>query len=166
MIAKPINLELMALPGDILLGLLSMDSVAHPVRAMAIINSMNDNGPSEIFVLSNHVKTNHIFTHGIKSFISVLDDHYSDNRFFVFRTKPRNILFNSVPAMTDSPLMDDLYISFWGPEISLGVKKNALPITLLDRTHREAVGEFQAIDIIKENGMDDMLLRIRRGHRQ
>ena len=166
MIAKPITLDLMALPGDIMLGLLSMDGVAHPVRAMAIINSMNDNGPSEIFVLSNHIKTNRIFSHGIKSFINVLDENYSDNRFFVFRTRPRKIAFNSIPAMTDSPLIDELYISFWGPEISMGVKKNALPITLLDRTHTEAVGEFQAIDIIKENGMDNMLMKIRRGHRQ
>jgi len=166
MIAKSITIDLMALPGDIMLGLLFMNGVSNPVRAMAIINSMNDSGPSEIFVLSNHIKTNHIFTQGIRSFVSVLEKNYSDNRFFVFRTKPKKLLFNSIPAMSESPLTDELYISFWGPEISLGVKKNALPITLLDRTNTEPIGEFQAIDIIKESGMDDMLLRIRKGHRK
>jgi len=145
-----------------MLGLLFMDKSAHPVRAMAIINAMNDNGPAEILLLRSHMKTNYIFSRAVSSFVDLLNYNYNENVFFVFGTRPKKITLNNIPSISNSPFIDDKYVALWGPELSDSNKKNSWPIGLLDKTHKEIVGEFQAVDVIKEVGMDDMLLKIRR----
>ena len=166
MINKHINIDLIPLPADILLGLLYMRGSNTPTRALAIINSINDSGPSEILLLSNQYKTSLIFSKAVVSFIKILNDDYVENRFFIFGTRPKKILFNSIPAMSEDPFMDNKYVALWGPELSPSIKKNSWPIDLLDKSHKEVIGEFQAVDIIKEQGMDDMLLRLRREGRR
>lgn len=162
MISRALTPDMRTLPGDILLGLLHMENVAIPARSMAIISAMTDSGPSEIYLLTNQMKLNIIFTQGIESFVKVFEENYRENRFFVFKTNSKKIILQCIPAMVEESISEGKYVAFWGPELTPGIKKNAWPLELLDRSRSYAIGEFQAIDVIKEDGMYDLLYKIRR----
>lgn len=167
MISKSINADTMALPGDIALGLLRLHGVALPARAMAIIASMHDAGPNEIMVLGNQHKLNLIFSQGIHSFVDILNEAYYENRFYMFKALPKKIELHSVPCMVEDPLtLDGRYVAFWGLELPPSHKKNSWTLNLLERTGKEIIGEFEMVDIMKEEGMIDMLSRIKRDGRR
>lgn len=167
LVAKRIEPDVRALPGDVCLGLLHLEGVAKAAYAMALISSLHDRGPNELMVLSNQDKINAIFSQGITSFIDLLEENYHDNRFFVFKSSPQPVALNSISTLAESPITEyGQYVAFWGVELPTGTKKNSWPMSIYERRGKEVIGNFVAIDIIKENGMLDMLYKIKRDGRK
>jgi hypothetical protein len=143
-----------------------MHGVGASVYSMAIVGSLHDSGPSELLFLRNQHKINLVFSSGITSFVDLIEENYRSNIFFVFKSRPQHININGISVMSDKPLTDDgRYVAFWGPEMPHGSKKNSWPIDVYDRSGSETVGRFTAVDVIKEDGMFDMLNRIKRDGR-
>lgn len=166
MLLKPINAHMRVLPGDVLLGLLHLSHAHAPLRSMAIISTMDDTGPSEIMVLSNQTKTNIIFTSEIHSFIDILEEGDQGNRFFLFKTVPDKVALNYMPAMRQESMLESGgYVAFWGLELPPVITKNALPLNLIDRSG-ETAGSFTAVDVVKEDGMYDLVYRMRKDGRR
>lgn len=166
MLSKSIDANLRVLPGDVLLGLLHLSHANQPSRSLAIISTMDDSGPAEIMVLSNQSKLNIIFTNEVHSFIDILNEGDDLNRFFMFKTVPNKVSLNAIPAMREESLLTDGgYVGFWGLELPSPFKKNALPLDLIDRTGA-AAGSFTAVDVIKEDGMYDLVYRMRKDGRR
>lgn len=164
---KPINNDLKCFPGDLMLGLLTMHRVAAPVYSVAIVSSLHDVGPNELLFLRNQHKVNSVFSSGISSFVDLIEENYRSNIFFVFKSTPQKIVSNGVSALSEKPITDDgRYIAFWGLETPHGIRKNSWPIDIYEKTGKETVGRFTAVDVIKEDGMFDMLNRIKRDGRR
>lgn len=161
MISKPVTANMMVLPGDVILGILHLSHASQSSRSMALVSTMDDGGPSEILVLSNQSKINTIFSTEVNSFSDILQEGSSANRFFIFKTVPRKISLGSMPAMREESLLEEGgYVAFWGYELHPVVAKNCWPLKLVNRLGEEA-GEFQIIDVIKEDGMYDLIYRMR-----
>jgi hypothetical protein len=150
-----------------MLGLLSMYGVGSSAYSVAIVGSLHDAGPSELLFLRNQHKINQVFSSGIYSFVDLIEENYSSNIFFVFKSRPKHISMNGINVLSDKPVTEDgRYIAFWGPEMPHGHKKNSWPIDVYEKSGQEVVGQFTAVDVIKEDGMFDMLNRIKRDGRR
>ena len=146
-----------------MLGQMTIEGVAKSVRTVAIVGSLHDIGPNELFILINKEKVNAVFSQGITSFVDLLNENYVENRFFVFKSIPQKIVNDSVSVISKNPITDDgRYVAFWGPETPTGEKKHSWPIHLCEKSGKEIIGRFSAIDLIKENGMLEMLYKIRK----
>lgn len=161
MIVKSIEPDMQFRPGDIMLGLLSLAHSTSQTRSLGIVSAINDNGPSEIMILNSHKKTNRIFSQEIVSFVDILENEKEQNRFFIFKAVPREIIQDHLPAMRiDSLIPGGGYVAFWGYEIPAVLTKTTMGIRLRDKTNDNA-GYFTAVDVVREQWMYEMTMSMR-----